>query len=164
MTGNKAEREAFLAAHPGLREALECEHSIVADIKRKFEVYRSLSEKQIALVFKLDREAKEPAKPEERKAIAPTGKLSFKGEIVSVKLHDTMYGSVSFKATVKVTQPDGSVWLAWGTLPRSIIYLQDLNQDLRAQLVGKRVSVTATLEPGRTPEFARMKRPRMTLL
>jgi hypothetical protein len=50
---NSAERLRFLAEHPGLDKALETDHRIVRDIAERFIQYRSLSEKQIALVFKL---------------------------------------------------------------------------------------------------------------
>ena len=50
---------AFLEAHPGLAEALRTEHKIVQDIKVKFQQYNSLSDKQVALVFRLQAQARD---------------------------------------------------------------------------------------------------------
>lgn len=57
------ERQAFLDEHPGLEDALKTEHRIVKDIASRFQTYRTLTDKQIALVLKIANEAKNP-KPE----------------------------------------------------------------------------------------------------
>lgn len=56
---NSAERLRFLAQHPGLDAALETDHRIVRDIGERFIQYKSLSDKQIALVFKLAGETRD---------------------------------------------------------------------------------------------------------
>jgi hypothetical protein len=162
-TKNTAERESFLAKHEGLADALKLgdatsDHrgtQILADLAAKFTTYRMMSEKQIALAFKLAHEIRNPPPPkaEEIKVAAPTGKgIEFEGEIVSVKSHEGAWGW-STKVTIKVTTSEG-IWLAWGTLPSNI-----RGEDLK----GVRVSVKAALEAGREPSFVFMKRPAMSL-
>lgn len=159
---NAEERAAFLAAHPGLAEALECKHDIVRDIASKFQAYRSLSDKQVALVFKLANEAAvNAAKPAEVHVAAPTGKQTFRGTIVSAKSHESAYGT-SLKITVKVTTPEGT-WLAWGTAPSAILNSFE-SYDYKAVLRGCEVELTATLEAGSEPHFVFMKRPRGTIV
>lgn len=159
---NAEERAAFLAAHPGLAEALECKHDIVRDIASKFQAYRSLSDKQVALVFKLANEAAvNAAKPAEVHVAAPTGKQTFRGTVVSVKSHESRFGT-SLKITVKVTTPEGT-WLAWGTVPSAILNSFE-SYDYKAVLRGCEVELTATLEAGSEPHFVFMKRPRGTIV
>ena len=155
---NKEEREAFLAEHPGLAEALETDHHIVQDIKANFAHFRSLSDKQIALVLKLANEVANP-KPEEAHVPAPEGKQTFQGRVVAVKLQEGYYGD-SLKATVKVDTPDGS-WVAWGTAPKLLLDLACDHGGLR----GCKVEITATLtRSDRDEHFAFMKRPRGKML
>jgi len=138
---------SFLAKHEGLEAALEFNHYISRDLKDKLRQYHSLSEKQIALAFKL---ASEPAKVEEAHATAPTGKgITFEGEVVSVKAHESDFG-VTMKMTVKVTTPEGT-WLAWSTIPAAVG-----TDDLK----GKTIRMTANLEPGSNNYFVFAKRPR----
>lgn len=153
---NNEERAAFLAKHEGLEAALECQHNIVRDIAQKFVTYRALSDKQIALVFKLANEASAP-KPAEQHVAAPTGKTTFRGTVVSAKSQESQYGT-SIKITVKITTPEGT-WLAWGTAPSAILNSFE-GYDYPTLLRGCEVEITATLEAGKEPHFAFMKRPR----
>ena len=68
------------------------------------------------------------------------------GVIVSLKEHEGQWG-VTTKMTVKVVTAEG-VWLAWGTVPAGLECER-----------GDEVQFDATLEAGRTPEFAFAKRP-----
>lgn len=153
------ERAAFLDAHDGLREALETDHEIVRDIKDRFENgrYTSLTERQIALVFKLHHEANRPARPEEKHVPAPieSGRQTVEGEIVSVKFRDSRYGG-SFKLTVKVHTPEGS-WLAWGTCPA--VFIDAAPDGHVNKLRGAVVQFDAKLKQGRDAHFALFSRP-----
>lgn len=155
---NREAREAFLDAHPGLVEALEVNHPIIADIARKFQ--RDLSDKQVALVLKLADEVKNP-RPAETRVDAPVGKARFRGRVVSVKVHDSFYGE-QLKMTVKVQTPEG-VWLAWGTAPSGLLS-DTVNHDGALRGVsggpGTEVEISCTLVAGRERGFAIMKRPR----
>lgn len=112
------ERADFLAAHPGLAEDLEVDHPIVQDIAARFRTTASLSDKQVALVRKLADQIRNPPPPETY-VNAPTGKVTFRGTVVSVKDQETQYGDTT-RITVKVTT-DAGVWLAWGTCPAKMI-------------------------------------------
>jgi hypothetical protein len=155
---NELDRAEFLANYPGLAEALETDHRIVRDIAFKFQRNCELSPKQIALVMKLHNETMNP-EPEEKHAPASEGKQTFRGTVVSQKLHDNGYGS-QVKITVKVDTPNGS-WLAWGTAPSGILNSDDSVYDYR----GYEVEITATLtRSDRDEHFAFMKRPRGKVL
>jgi hypothetical protein len=143
-------RKAFYEAHPGLEAVLDMNHPLLADLKAKAFQYAELSDKQIALALKIADELKNP-KAAEVTVPAPTGKTTFRGVIVSTKVHEGAYGS-SLKMTVKVTTPAG-VWLAWGTMPSAIV-------DDHGGAKGAEVEVTATLKKGRDAHFAIMNRPR----
>jgi hypothetical protein len=150
----KAEaRRTFLAAHPGLEEALKTDHGIVGDIGRRFIQNAELSEKQVALVFKLAAEAATPKPDAEKLVPAPvaSGRQTVEGEVVSVKVHESAYGD-SVKMTVKVQTPEG-VWLAWGTRPSNL-------QCTR----GSKVRFEASLKAGRDAHFALFSRPTKAVL
>jgi hypothetical protein len=143
-------RDAFLAAHPGLADALELDHRILHDLKDKLVRYLSLSDKQVALAFKLAEEVRHP-KPAEVTVPAPEGSgVTVRGTVLSVKEYESFYGDgMALKVTVKVATPDG-YWLAWGTLPRS---LSGVGR-------GAEIELVANLKRGREPHFALMSRPR----
>jgi hypothetical protein len=145
---NAKEREAFLKDHPGLKEALEVDHYIVKDIKNRFMQWLSLSEKQVALVFKIAKEVNEK-EPEEPKVAAriEEGRQAVEGEVVSIKGYETQFGFVE-KMLVKVREEDG-YWLTWGTLPSAI---DDVGR-------GDRVRFMAKLEQGDDDYFSRFSRP-----
>lgn len=137
------------AAVPGLEGALAIEHHISADLRDQLRTYGRLSEKQIALAFKLQADSLCPERPKEVNVPAPTGRVTVRGVLVSKKAYDSQYGT-SIKGTVKVATPEGT-WLAWGTLPASLL-------DASPQ-IGAVVEFTATLKPGRDPHFALASRP-----
>ena len=150
------ERVEFLADHPGLEEALETDHHIVADIKSRFIQWCNLSDAQIALVMKLHKEDKERSEaPQESHCAAPEGKQVFQGVVVSKRAQHTQWGC-SIKLTVKVTTPEG-VYLVWGTCPAALLYSN--SEDPGAEQ-GDTVELKATLtRSDRDEHFAFMKRP-----
>lgn len=156
---NAERRAAFLADHPGLEEALKAEHHIIRDIAARFVEWCSLSDKQVALVMKIARELATP-KPEEQHVDAPIGRATFRGIVVSVRVEEGYYGSVT-KMVVKVTEKGGT-WLAWGTMPASLCWDKDGRwQEVR----GAEVEITATLtRSDRDAHFAFAKRPRGKVL
>lgn len=166
---NREVRQAFLDAHPGLAEALETDHHIVRDIRSRFQEFRSLSDKQVALVMKIAAEARRPAAEKEKTVAAPIvgGRQTFTGTVVSAKVMETAYGD-SCKMTVKVATADG-VWLAWGTAPAGLLeavadIAQQKNISRCAALRGTVVEVTAALKPGRESNFALLVRPQGKLV
>lgn len=140
------EIQALFDNTPGLEDAMSADHYIIRDIRGKLSQYGSISDAQIALVFKLADEVKE--RGAEKKCPAPEGRVTFSGKIVKIAAHDTMYGT-SIKATIKVTNEREECWLAWVTVPSSC----DWNK-------GDEVTLTATLTAsGSSPHFAFGKRP-----
>lgn len=141
-------RESFLGAHAGLAEDLALGdpsatggRAILADMARRFAQFCSLSEKQVAFARRLADEIRNPPppKPEERRAIAPTGKgVEFEGDVVSAKICESNWGAAW--VTVKIETEDGS-WLAYGTAPSGLLDVVVASVD--AQEVDRRHAWTA---------------------
>ncbi len=160
----KIRYDAFLAANPGLRNALHIDHRISMDLDAKLMGFGSLSPAQIALAFKLYGEAMCPARPSEINVAAPTGRQTIRGIVVSVKEHRGEFGD-TLKMTVKVTTAMGT-WLCWGTVPSNLtttpvrIFQSDAVGGLSTEITrGTAVEFTATLVAGREKHFAFFKRP-----
>lgn len=150
----EATRRAFLATHPGLGVALQTNHRIIDDIRSRFTRYGSMSDKQVALVLRLAAEG--PRAVEKTVAAPVTGdRCTFTGKVVSAKqmLSQFRRGDSDYKMTVKVETADG-VWLAWGTIPSSIL----ADRSFEA-VIGTTVEVTAGLKAGRDAHFALLVRP-----
>jgi len=156
----KAEqRAALIKEHPELADAFESNNLFIQDVMRKFDKYAELSDRQIAavktaLIRDAEWEVKKAAEQKEAEsaADAPTGRVTITGEIISVKLQETMYGS-SMKMLVKTA--DG--WKLWVTVPNSIMIGEVLS--------GKTVTLTATVTPSNDdPKFAFGKRPSKAVL
>jgi hypothetical protein len=146
---------AQLAATPGLAEAFQVEHKIIASIRENAQRW-DLSPTQIALVLKIAEDVKN--RPVEVYAAAPTGRVTFTGKVVSAKVHTGNFGD-SYKMTVKVETPEG-VWLAWGTVPSALLDSVPTGlQGKLANLKGATVEVTATLKAGNDPHFVFATRP-----
>lgn len=160
---NRAERAEFLAAHPGLAEALDaCMHPIVCDLAARFQIYRTLSAKQIELALKLHREGQQPLPekpPEDRTVQAPLGKTEFVGRVVSTRAEDGWKGRTAYKMLVRVDTEHGH-WLAWGTIPEKLLMSVEPGEHGRiGTLRGKTVRMTARLESGKDSHFVFMSRP-----
>lgn len=125
----------------------------ITDIRRKiWDLYGDASERQVAFVARLiaqgaERATREAQQAEEITVPAPTGRVTFEGQVVSRRWKDSDYGG-AFKLTIKVTEPNG-VWLAWVSEPSAI-------ETERGDIV----RLTATLTPSNDkPHFAFGKRP-----
>ena len=153
-------RETFLAKHAGLAEAIEGDHYIIKDIKRRFTSACTISDKQVALVMKLFGEINKP-KPnydQEKHVEAPVGKrVEFAGKIVSRKVVENDFGA-TVKITIKVETPEGT-WLTYGTAPGD---LQEAVYKSGREWRGVAVKLRATLQAGdKDKHFCFMKRPTM---
>jgi len=141
----RLQREAFMDAHPGLRENLLVDHPILRDIGAQFAAKCELSEKQVALVAKIA----------ERHVPAPEGRVTVIGTIVSIKTYDE--GLV--KMVVKVQTRDGS-WLVFSTVPSNLLKSENEWRPLNpTSLKGREVEFVATLKRGRDAHFALASRP-----
>jgi len=153
------QRAQVLADNPGLDKALTTNHHIVEDISARFAATGRLSEKQIALVFKL---AKQDAAAKQREAerevadmlvresgitITP-GKQVIFGSVVSLNLKDSGFGP-TWKMIVE--HPSGLKY--WGTVPSNLV---------GALAKGDQVEFTATVSVSDNdpkPIFGFYKRP-----
>lgn len=151
---NREQQAEFLAQHDGLAEAFKTEHPIVQNIYSQFLRRCSISEKQVGLVFKLQREANSP-KEEEKYVDAPEGRKTFEGIVVGRKTVEGHFGTKD-KMTVKIEEEQG-IWLAYGTVPQSM-YGEE------GGIRGRKVRITGTLSRGRDRHFAFFKRPKGEVL
>ena len=113
---------ALFAANEGLEEALGAsyangrQHHILSDLSAKLRQWGNLSPAQIALAFKIANEVEaRNAEPQEVLVEAPTGRVAIMGKVVSIKAHESQFGTV-WKATVRVDAV-GGVWYCWVTVP-----------------------------------------------
>jgi hypothetical protein len=112
--------------NPGLEQALDVDHHIISDIKWRLENGGKISEKQVALVFKIAQQEAERAvrraeQEAQAKALAdagvrvPVGRVDIVGKVLSTKGVDSAYGYV-----VKMLVQSDAGWKVWGTMPRSL--------------------------------------------
>jgi hypothetical protein len=151
----------------GIVEALELDHYLIRDIKGKLVHYGTISDKQVALVKKLEAEskAKGPAVP------VLVGKdVTITGTVRSLKSVD------GFRRGVEVTKmlvEDDRGFKVYGTAPAVLLEnvfavdKRNLEHEARGEaledvpLKGKRVEFAASVEASRSdPSFGLFKRPR----
>jgi len=93
------------------------------------------------------------AEREANRGVAPEGRVEFTGRVIKVQDHYRGFrGGWELKATIVVTEDDGTEWLAWGTVPGSLANNDDFGK-------GSTVRLTATLTRGDDAHFAFYKRP-----
>ncbi len=151
------EANVFVDQHD-LYAVLEHDHHIVQDIKGKLFRYGSISDKQIALIFKIQREDNERdvAKANEREStpVVIGERLVVTGKIISLKYKANLYnpyGPSIPKIVVLVDDAD-NFYKVWGTLPAA---LDDALAD-----VGSVVTFTASVVASDDDEsFGFFKRP-----
>jgi hypothetical protein len=103
---------------------------------------------------RLARKAKiEAERAAEVKCPAPTGRVTVRGIVVSIKNHESQWG-VTRKMTVKCVT-DAGVYLVWTTVPTDLL----ANGQEPGVHVGDEVEFDAKLEHGKDPFFAFGKRP-----
>jgi hypothetical protein len=119
-----AAQTAFFGSHPGLEEALKTDHHISKDLGSKLYQWGSLSERQVALAFKLQKDVAEQATRMAERAQqdaqlddAPEGKLRVVGTILTIKTVESAYG-VTTKCLLLVESP--AKFKLWVTLPTSL--------------------------------------------
>jgi hypothetical protein len=160
-----ADAQKFLAAHEGLADALAIDHHITRDLAAKLQQWGSLSERQVALAFRLVEQATQRAAEAAQLVEAPQGRHAVQGRVATVKEHESQFGRV-LKMLVVITTPDGT-WKAWGTVPSEVEREAATQYRARSEaqfgrgvpLLGRIVSFTASFERGRDRGFAFFKRP-----
>lgn len=144
---SKADREAIYFCNPGLEECLSLDHEILSDIKDRLQTWGKISDKQIALVFKLARDIWTPTQEHDR-VPAVTGKsVEISGEVLAVKDVEGYYG-----LQVKMLVRDDRGFTTWGSVPKAIVSKVER---------GNRVTFTANVDAARDDEtHSYFKRPR----
>jgi hypothetical protein len=143
------ERSAeFWAANADLNkeefaEALETDHYISRDLKASFEKWGRLSEKQVALAFKIGkdiaaRKVEEAAKGPKEPVPSTDERITVTGKLISLKWQRNHYGE-----TLKMLVEDDRGFRLWGTFPTS---LEDAER-------GDRVTFCAAVERSDKDEF-----------
>lgn len=147
--------EASLA--PNRRAALNFDHYISKDIRSKFREWHNCSVKQWALIKKIAREGAEKAvRIEEDKKTAVAipaellnGRHTIKGEILTTKFQESMYGDV-----LKMLVKDERGFKVWGTAPNA------LWEDHSGSVKGMIVEFSAAIEVSKDDaSFGFYKRP-----
>ncbi len=132
------------------------------DLTARIDKWGLPSERQLQLLSKLETEARERAvvdaeRAQEVKVAAPEGRVTFTGEIVSVKAYEGDWGT-SLKLTVKV-KSDAGVYLVWVTAPVALCYREGRWSDVKS-MRGQQITLKATLtRSDRDEHFAFGKRP-----
>jgi hypothetical protein len=153
----RVKADAFIAEHD-LADVLTHDHHIVQSIKGGLFRYGSISDKQIALIFKIQREdnTREEVKATERPGtpVVAGDRLVVTGKIISLKLKQNNYnpyGPSIPKIVVQVDDAD-NFYRVWGTLSAS---LEDAGAD-----IGSVVTFTANVDRSDDDEsFGFFKRP-----
>lgn len=149
--------EALFEVHPEMREALETDHYIVHDIKRRFAEVGQMTEKQVALVLKLWNESKtghSSGLGEPTWLPVIEGHRTVRGIVMSFKSRPSDYGRLPFvQMLVRVDREDGSgAEKLWGSVPSG------LRSDKFTR--GARVEFTADVERSHSDEcFGLTRRP-----
>lgn len=159
----------LLGENPGLNAALKTDHYISKDLRASAIQWGNLSEKQVALAFKVAKD--EANKPEEAPSVPmPThgDRMTVTATILGTKLVDGYMGGQDEKMLIQV-EADGGAWKGYGTLPSAIADAQWAEEKRRQeldmeecwpQLKGSVITFTARFEPSNKDEcFGFIKRP-----
>ena len=145
----KAKAEAFLASYPGLQALLDGNHTILADLKARLYQWGSLSDKQVALAAKIDRELAERAARATAEDALPKspvveGRIQVSGTILGFKEVECprFYYNASGTAWKMILRDDRGFKL-YGTMPSAV------GMDDR----GKHITFNATVEKSNRDDF-----------
>lgn len=157
---SKLDRDAVLSVNPGLESCLKLDHYIIADINDRFQRYGKISEKQIALVYKIAADLWTPALPELPKAPVVAGKkVEVTGEVLSAKFQENGYGGA-----YKMLVLDDRGFKVWSTIPSNIVEDVPAAEPVSV-LKGKRINFLAAVTASDDDEcFGFAKRPRKASL
>jgi len=162
---------AMLGENPGLNAALKTDHYISRDLRESAIKWGSLSEKQVALAFKIAKD--EANKPEEAPAVPMPDtdeRRTVTATILGTKLVDGYMGGQDEKMLVQI-EADGGAYKAYGTLPSAIADAQWAEEAKRREanpeadkvwpeLKGAVITFTARFERSNKDEcFGFIKRP-----
>lgn len=141
-----ANLRAMLADHPGINRALKVDHYISKDLRARAIEWGTLSDKQIDLAFKIEKDEANKA-PE-----TPTGpvpvteeRIRITGTVLGLKEVEGYMGGYDLKMVFAMDRGDGTICKLWGKALAS---------------KGDTVSFMARVEPSNDdPTFGFFKRP-----
>lgn len=108
----KKKKAEFIANSPkGFVEALKTKHPIAIDINRRLNQYGTVSQKQVDLVFKLNRDVME------KKPVIVGKKMVVEGIVTSSRIVDTQYGLVR-----KISVHDDRGFVVYGSAPKKKMF------------------------------------------
>lgn len=142
----------------------------VWDIRRKFQRYADLSEKQVAAIRRtFERsEARQASKPAEPTwvEVPAEGRQEVTGEVIGLRSYEDEYnGGLTWKMLVKVG-PDSGAWKLWVTVPRKLFEIPLYSDEAKTIVAGTRMiergeTVTIKVTVTKTDDlgFAKGSRP-----
>jgi len=153
----------MLAANSGLNAALHTDHYISKDLRASILNWGTLSDKQVALAFKI---AKDEAN---RTPDAPQGpvpvsdkRILIEGAILGTKTKETQWGTTEMML-ISVPLGDGTACKLWGSVPSAVSDAQWAVSNAGGEwptLKGTKLSFMARVEPSNDdPNFGFIKRP-----
>jgi len=160
----------MLVENPGINAALKTDHYISKDLRAKALEWGDLSEKQIALAFKLQSDvANRPDELEGRPVPADGERHTVEATILGTKLVDGYMGGQEEKMLVQV-EVDGGAFKLYGGVPAAIADAQWDGQRQRLEddpehknawpeLKGAKIKFTARFKIKDDPNFAIISRP-----
>lgn len=154
---------SMLAEHPGLNAALKVDHYISRDLRANAIKWGSLSDKQIELAFKVQKdEANKPAETPAGPVPITDKRIELTATILGTKVQETMYGTQE-KMLVQVDLGDGTACKLWGTLPQAVKDAQwDRDKEMGEwpSLKQTQLKFNAKVEPSKDdPNFGFLNRP-----
>ena len=119
--------------NPKLEAALKVEHKIISDIADRLARFGSISDKQIALVYKIQQDVATRAEESLTAVPVPNARMAVVGKVLSTKLKWNEYTqSEQLKMLVLVTDEDGGTFRVFGSVPRGVLdELHDRGEELR---------------------------------
>lgn len=156
--------EEILSENPGLKEALELDHTVIRDINFRFSMYGAISEKQIEVVLKI---ANQIANREKNRLelidIPAPGRQTIIGKIVSTKWKQYQFGynraTEVLQGLIIVSSPKGK-WKTWGTISNKFKNLLGEYDSFEKEMLNKIVQFDAVVSVAENdPKMSFFSRP-----
>jgi hypothetical protein len=110
----------LIRSNPGLNAALKTDHYISKDLRASANEWGNLSEKQVDLAFKIQKDVSNTTPEAPAGPVPVTDKrIRIQGTILGTKVQDTAYGQTE-KMLFSMDLGDGTACKLWGTLPQAV--------------------------------------------
>ncbi len=126
-------------ANPDLAAALKVGHKITRDIEDRLARFGTISDKQLALVFKIQQQARERAAEELTRVPVPNDRVAVRGRVLSTKYQWNDYVQAEMlKMLMLVTTDEGGTYRVFGSVPKAMLDdIQDRGEELRRHWFNK---------------------------